>query len=964
VQTDFQPLNPTIPELLSPPLSPPGLQRGPQRSIAKTSALKLITSFGEKDAKSKYFSGQDGGQTPIAGGVTPIAESAISPDGDMTAFLRPGQRSAFNTPSSARANAVGPFSRQRLPSIGEIDSASARPIGKAVVDLPTPPVDKLEHPRGSHSREPSYGETFQVGMAIGRAATASPMMMRETHRKRDPPPPSPSPASMAILMESQKQAARNGSRTRIPTGVDMHLRPIDQTMVVDQTSPDQSVTSSTRFHWPTRRRGPGSVASSLTSTSSVSKGYRQGVRDTGGKSLDDYIHSLDAARSRASRARSREGKTDAKSDGGTRTRESSRSRKARSRERSNERGRAAVREYTPKAGKRSPRSPVPMSPEDLINLSTPRLLPDPHQSDVGVSYVDFAIEEPSTVRKATPNVRQTSQTRVASRASSKGTRRRSPDRRPPALEIPRGRGGTREGSVVRSPSSPLPMSANAQYFQDSEDEDDYRKAARAQAKFKKSSNRSSSRGFRDASPGDRRERSQSRRRQATKERDSPENRTRTPAPANPAAASVGDLKQIKDERQLKKEAAARELEERRKSLARRPMAPPIPHPHELSPTGTQPPADAFDLPNLASVAQELPPRSQTAEPMTMREAGGTRSMYAPRVPAIGLPATPKAMRLVMAGDPRGAPGVPPIPATFVQKKTPPQSKDGSPQHSPKKEGESTLTLLPSTVYSPPNRPPIARCMSAPPEEPVAPAVLQGGVAPTGLSRGMSLRKLSTPDVSEARQMTRTIDGMIDGRGHSRRASHDQPPPPPPPPMLKELAHLATPPPPPPAPLPFGHANKPVVYGAQGSGTIEIVMDDGQTVPAPMIGTPVVPIHETTVPILAPPAPPSSRGAHHRGRSSVDNSIGARISRATERMRSASRGRNSVASRTKSPETTVAPYESIPMPVGYQPTLPAAPYESVPPPPPMQFQSRPEIRSPIDGKAPTPWGTGLLDNELI
>ncbi|KAF9777360.1 hypothetical protein IL306_004441, partial [Fusarium sp. DS 682] len=75
VQLNFQTMNPSIPEVLSPPLSPPGVQRGPQRSIAKTSALKLITSFGDQTQKSKFFAG-DGGQTPIAAGITPIADSA------------------------------------------------------------------------------------------------------------------------------------------------------------------------------------------------------------------------------------------------------------------------------------------------------------------------------------------------------------------------------------------------------------------------------------------------------------------------------------------------------------------------------------------------------------------------------------------------------------------------------------------------------------------------------------------------------------------------------------------------------------------------------------------------------------------------------------------------------------------------------------------------------------------------
>ncbi|KAH8684528.1 WD40-repeat-containing domain protein [Tricladium varicosporioides] len=118
----------SIPELLSPPLSPPGA-RGPQRSIAKTSALKLITTFGDKQGKSKFFGlGGDDERTPLGGGVTPIAESALSPTGGgddaTTAFLRPGPRSVYHTPASARTATPGGFGRQRLPSIGEMPSVA------------------------------------------------------------------------------------------------------------------------------------------------------------------------------------------------------------------------------------------------------------------------------------------------------------------------------------------------------------------------------------------------------------------------------------------------------------------------------------------------------------------------------------------------------------------------------------------------------------------------------------------------------------------------------------------------------------------------------------------------------------------------------------------------------------------------------------------------------------------------
>ncbi|KAJ0125448.1 hypothetical protein J7T55_006794 [Diaporthe amygdali] len=917
-------VNPSIPEVLSPPLSPPGLNRGPQRSIAKTSALKLITSFGDQNSKSKFFSTNDGGQTPIAAGVTPIAESAISPRAEdmTTAFLRPSNRSAFNTPTTARSQTSN-FGRGRLPSIGEMPSdANLRSTAKKSsaqppqgIDALTPPIDSPAR-QGHRSKKSTDEEYTAMGMSLERAATASPMMMKNTHRRKEAPPPSPSPDSLAILMQSGRRS-RNGPRERMPSGLELQLQSLDNAVGSDVTSPEQSVTSSTRFHWPTRRRAPPSVASSTTSASAASSVARGPRGHQGGKSLDDYISSLEAAKTK-SRGGSREGRN--------KTRDGSATRKGGSRERSGDRGRTASRGYTPRAGKRSPTSPVPMSPEDLLNLSTPNFN--------STRYDDRGreIEEPATVRKAS-TVRATSRSRPR-RGESRD------DMRPAPLEIPRGRSNDRQGSGARSPSSPLPMSAGVQHYFGSEDEEDYRRAKEDQAKFR--SRKALSRGgskSREPSPG------LPMTRESSKAREPQETRSRTPR-VEFAVSGRGDLKAIKDERQLKKEAAARELEERRKSLAKRPLAPPIPHPDELSPSfpgaSIQRAPTAFELPSTTFVQpKELPPRSRTAEP-------DKRSMYAqqPTRPFIGLPATPKAMRLVMEGQKDISPDepVPPIPTTFAQAESPrsrqnsPQKETSSPQAA---EGQSLLTLLPSTVYQPPSRPGIQRCMSAPPEEPVAPQALQGdgSFGHSRLTRGQSLRKLSTPDAHSAHKYNRTIDGVIDdnlvGRSsHSRRTSNaDQiPPPPPPPPVLKELQHLAIPPPPPPAPLPFAHGGKPpVVYGA--SGTIEIVMDNDDSSQSEN-NQKVQPLSETTVPVIAPPNPP--RG-HHRGRSSVDNSIAGRISRATERMRSGSRSRNnsSVVSRTKSPIESAgpAPYESIPLP---------------PKGPPVSFHNR-ELKSPIDGR---------------
>ncbi|KAM7190508.1 hypothetical protein V8F33_009407 [Rhypophila sp. PSN 637] len=958
-QLSFPSISQTVGDLLSPPMSPPTVaNRGPQRSVAKTSALKLITSFGgDPQAKAKFFSGMDDGKTPIAAGATPIQDSALSPGGHgdpATAVLR-SNRSQFNTPSSARPAQAG-FGRQRLPSIGEAPDHGHRELRTAV-----------NRPAGDPYTNIKPIEVNPVSsLDVPRASTASPRMKGGKTRAQ-PPPPSPSPAAVAALMENSRK--RNGSRTRIPEGLDLSLPQFNDSFPDDLISPDQSTASSAaRYHWPSRRRGPGSVASSATSAASSVRGHRSHNQ---GKSLDDYIHSLDSASTTGpARATSR--------DGRSRARESSRSRRL-DRDESKDRGRGSSRAYTPKGGKRSPKSPVPMSPEDLINLATPREdMQYSNEVDERGRLIDLSDDmdqQPSTVKKVghhdvlkfrdSSRQRESSRARASSRGVSRsgrassrdGRRARSPDRHvPPALEL-RGRSAMRSGSSNRSPSSPLPMSAGPQHFATSEDEEDYRQALEDRERFRRRNGRSTSRTRRDptspqsvrSSAWGGRDRSESvRRRNGEASKKKIPAPMPTPAPMQLVADSAGDLRVIKDERQLKKEAAARELEERRKSLAARPAAPLIPHPDELSPAPLRTPPGHFDFPSrspqqlmeLPSTVfvpykeKDLPSRSASVDP----NAG--RSMYANRGPSIGLPATPKAMRLVLESSDssrqRHQVPVPPIPETFAQaspvnfspnRVSPRSSPKSSPKRATHDEPEpaqkSPALLLPATVYTPPppaaSRPPIQRSASAPPQDLAPP---QGGAI--GTMKGLQLLKAATfePNTSIAGRRP-SHDAMLGNIGRrpshdaamgnvGRRPSHDSammpppppPPPPPAPPMLKELQHLAQPPPPPPAPLPHAAGSKPVVYGGS-SGMIEIVMDEEQETSEGQ--------NDNPPPILSPPIPTSSRNAHHRGRSSVDNSIGARISRATERMRSASRSRKDSLGRTKSPEI-MAPYESIPMPI--------------------------------------------------
>lgn len=966
--------NQSIPELLSPPLSPPG-HRGPQRSIAKTSALKLITSFGDKAEKSKFFGFGDDDQTPVGGGVTPIAESALSPSGSEnahTAFLRPGPRSVYNTPASARTATPGGFQRQRLPSIGEMPSdVVPRKLTMLPMTLPTPAdsgsdKEKSESLHKGHERKPSQPETVQLSSAtyvpINRAATASPMMQKS--RQLQNALPSPSPESFTAVKQNAR--TRNGSRDRKPDGLQIQWPPMEAIITgnyMGAPSPDTSIASSRRTA-TTSRSVAASAASVSTSNAPRSPIYSEkSYRSIGnaspvvtGRSLDQYISSLESAQYHVEKQQQQ--RRHASKDRHARARSSSR--KPKIREPSEDRGRSSARYIKP--AKRSPTSPVPMSPEDLRDLGA-------------VGYGDDAVVEAKRVRdtsraktpKASSKVRHTSpegssrhQTtaKPQSRVGSRGTSRRPSPERLTILDT-RGRSKGREGSVIRSPSSPLPMSPQMKFYQDDDDVDELRRTHEDQKRFR-SRHRSTSRlrergtsAVRDASP-DRRRRDRSSGRRSrenslTRREPSPHgNRERPPHTRSVSDQKFGDRTVIKDERTLKKEQAARELEERRKSLARRPSVPPIVHPEELvmlSPVNYQPP----EFPRASTFPSPGPP--MRGQPTTPPSAPQTTQNQGGQTVHVGLPATPRAMRHPKYDPDGNIPEVPQIP----QKYDSAQSNAG---HGTQKAVsynnafESLAPLLPKTTYQAAPRRVPPRSASAPiPEEPHSPDALPAALPthpafhaalppsnrrrtqdPSAIQTALqSPRKINPGDnqpgtlgyetsrkaspvyqLATAGVMSGIDETLEEANNQSRRDARDNliPPPPPEiprPPILPELQHLMSPPPPPPAPLaplfrqgqPNTHSIVSGVSSGSGSGVIEIVMDDDEDKSGDVI---VVsqqqPVHRTSI-------------SHNRGRSENDSSLAGRFSRAAERLRSASRGRNGspLMERTKSPQET-SPYESI------------------------------------------------------
>jgi hypothetical protein len=1023
--------------MLSPPLSPPGVApRGPQRNMAKTAALKLVTSFGDKSTKSKFF-GPDGDKTPMAGvGATPIAESALSPGatGSHTAFLRPKDRSVYNTPASARTATPGGFARARLPSIGEMPT-DVTPIIRRLESRPTTDDDTSSEVststngsrfRRGHMRKSSGPETLQLASAtynpISRATTASPMMQKTAQTMN--PLPSPSPAMFTL--KQQDARTRNGSRDRKPDGLQIQWPPMESIITGDyMTTPELSATSS-RHRTPTARSVAGSVAGSVSSMSSAGRSPLPSARSLRsnniaspiepGRSLDQYISSLDAAQHYQAKQRAR--KTTRDQDRTGRGRSSSR--KATAREPSEDRGRSGIRYIKP--AKRSPTSPVPMSPEDLRDMGAFGY--DDDRSETASNYSDVrrtktrdasqttakpGSKAGSRIRRMSPEpLVFPSISRPSSRLTSKNlSRNTSPDVSVSSRD-PRGRHKAHDGSTIPSPSSPLPMSTEAKFYSrdvDNDEEDADLRAAKADQERFRSRHRSASRvrgtsSVRHTSPERRRRQRSSSRHGAGRDSSSQrEDRKEHRAVSHTRSVSdlkAGDLHQIKTDRQRKKEAAARELEERRRSLVRRPSAPPVVHPDQLSPAFFRPASRTENLRSDFYQPPSMPPRSQTVSPESMRQASG-RFQEPVRTTAVqvGLPATPRAMQHPKYDpDNKDIPDVPQIPESYNPI---PQLTMGSLNEITYNNAfetlgplpQTTFTPLPKTTYqaAPRHIPP--RSMSAPiPEEPplsphALPAALpthpafQAALPPSTRRRNgdiedrpqysPSARKINPGESQpgtlgyEVRNnapvysqpvMMGGIDETIEANGPQvSPTNHNLMPPPPPPapapPILRELQHLAMPPPPPPAPLYRMISSSSAPNQPTGTGVIEIVMDnDDDSFPPPnpnpntnrdtMLPPPPPP------PPMAPPSqitPPVNVGLqtleprthsvnHNRGRSITDNSLSGRFSRATERMRSASRGASPQLSRTKSPPIS-PPMDPNGSGFGMAMASMMAPYESVP-----------------------------------
>jgi len=856
---------------MSPPLSPPSGSVGSSRVAARMASLKLVTDF-TRGPQPRQIVREEDEKTPMNAGVTPIAESAISPAVGHGGWLGRAARDASREPSSARTATPGSYSRKRFPSRSDAGRKTTNNEVLASLAIPDRGQRNESHPRTAIDNIGREAETLPFSTRRATSGSKDFVLSAATFNPGKSSDHLPSPAAGVFdVLEKKRAESRGSSRSR--NIQELHL---DMPEAVVETGPETGYSNS--------RLSPPLTGASIKSAKA--------------RSIDQYISSLEEANHYSqNRANSRNEERPASRTARTRSR---------TREESQNRGRSGVRYI--RQGKRSPSSPVPMSPEDAGIYSS-------QKKEMGTSTEDFDDERFYKMSIASPAVTESvASTRTArsrarqgvskTRSSSKAATRRTES--PEGAVRARSRGASRASSRrpvegrgrsaqrgEHSPVSPQPMQRD----------DDEGSAGYEPPRQR---HRSSSRRPSDSAMSSRRE--------ASEERRAPRDRSvsRKPTPflressrtrgygrdASPDSLTSGrsGAPRMRPTTLSRRALAARELEERRLSLARRPSAPVIPHPGDLAfrPVSHER-SNTDDMLNSMSMYRDPITRSQTADPEMTKRIGGAGPTSTTSVP-IGLPANPRAMRhpRYMTADPNDEDDIPAVPSI-------PDNMQFQDSHSG--ETDDIGPLLPATTFGQPTAPP--RSMSAPPQDILpsstynSPTFPMGRRPSVGGSRGHS-RQNTMPDVlpqpNYKRHSPPPITASIAETIHEGQnqviiidQEEDRAPP-----LLSQLQHLATPPPPPPPPLNLGGHN------GNGIGMINIAIDSNSPGEKPMEVSPTN------------PSATGSPHAHRRGRGSVSENLGMTFKRVTERMRSTSRGPQ----RAKSPPITMtraerSPYESVP-----------------------------------------------------
>jgi hypothetical protein len=708
----------------------------------------------------------------------------------------------------------------------------------------------------------------------------------------------PSPAQNAFSSSKTAERLRNGSRDRKPENLHVDIADV----FIDPSLSSAMTTSTERTH----TSGPALVRLGAPSPVMADGNSRQKIRG-----IDEYVSSLGEASYRQEQKR-----------GDSRNRE----------QRNLSRGRATSenggKRYI-RPAKRSPSSPVSMSPEDpALKMAFASV----KAAALAEAKKDESSDAENFYRVASPILQNPGIDSVASPMSNKGRTPSFSQARPPSKTGRRSESNERSGQGAsrsrpptgraesraksperepgrrgrsrpadpaparRSPESPVSMNVAAS-------DEPVRKprdksiGARVRARGS-SSNRTANRG--DSPDAARqRERSSSARRKETETRAESPPRLHSRTTSRSRRPSVPKLQTNFSDPHVdsRKTLAAKELEARRRSLARRPSAPVILHPDALaSPVSAGGSRQQDVIPTEQDLIQGHSGSSDTMMHVNNNITGTSTSS----VP-IGLPSNPKAMRHTkyMTAEPDEydiTPAVPQIPGNLNR----------SPTAEP--------MLLPASIFVPPNR-----SSSAPIEK------MLGPNAPLHMSR----ESLSTRPIHSRMS---SLNEMITGPNHP-------PPPPPPPPgpiidrnsglavldssvvivqdrdsvdmetvILPELQHLAH------ASALHASASPPSNSSSNSLGVINI----GISTPEPMTLT-NTPLQLVSVPVQSSSAEVLSTPSHRRGRGSIGGSIseaspptshsglGGKLRGVRDRLRDRSGSRT----RNKSPPRfTHSPYESV------------------------------------------------------
>ncbi|SMY27982.1 unnamed protein product [Zymoseptoria tritici ST99CH_1A5] len=912
---------PSAGTIASPTLSNPS-RSASGRLTAKNASLKLITNF---DNKAANAADPLTILEPGTAGVTPIMNSALpmSPGGYDPWRNRMGRKA--RDPSSARTATPGGMARRtRLPSRDQIERAKqeaaemATPLTAArdssAMITPVVPARKTES-RSSNSRTSSSVDSgTEPTTALRPTGYDFERLAPRMAANDDNHLPSPSNAAFSRY--------RAESRQRKPE----HLAVQVDAIYADQMSPNRE----------NNVMSPGGTLQSGTLSPPLTGG--SGKASVKARANEEYVSSVEEARRKAryERAESRR-----RADSGKRTTSRSDRASSRRRELSEGRSKGQARHVTP--GKRSPSSPIPMSPEEIAKASQQSRQVEPATTD-DENYYKVGLQSPVESHRSGRSTkfphrgtsrqgRVPSANQVDAPAVSRGL---SADR---AKADGRGRSEVRAAtSATRSPSSPLPAIQKRANGTGESADDAHRFPLRSRSANRKIGEDLQSRRL---ASRDRREPSTSRKPGLREEAminasELTDIILEEQSRASESSASTGQARGMS-----RKELAAKELEERRRSLARRPSAPAIPLPGEktagvMVSSNLRPsmvPRSQTDLGD--SPTSYMPPmsRSQNTEVGAMAKHDDRDAISGTSTPSaqIGLPATPRAMRhpRYMGADPNerdSMPAVPDIPGKFSdmgslsgsslsqvtdsnlsqvsssllssehQQKSSLWSSDNS-RSMVSEASDSIGPLLPSTVFTQPgSQGSSGRSVSAPPQDssPIHPLYRSGLTSARRLS---NVRKISPPDANAAdgaESIVASIDATLRGSDHQVIIVPDQSEINPP--MLPELRHLAMPPPPPPPPLRIPERT--------GLGVINIAVDDK---------SPSSAVDKHGPPLPQPMERASTASPHHRRNapSGSGESFGARIRGISDRMRSGSK------SRTKSPTTPAdyrqSPYESFPLP---------------------------------------------------